>query len=112
MSELWQVVARIDDERGRSGIGLGTQSVLWSDATVFERLGGPAGNALMFQLTAHALRECEGETFGDPRELLDRLFPSVLAHGEAMTGGKLRPTFVLNALVPVDNAAWQLHAAR
>ena len=58
VSELWQTAARIDDDDSRSGLGLGTQSVLWSDSAVFERYGEPAGNALMFQLTAFALRRC------------------------------------------------------
>lgn len=112
VSELWQAVARIDDRDGRSGLGLGTQSVLWSDAAVFERYGETAGNALMFQLTAYALRECEGGTFSDPVALLDHLLPKVLAYGNTLLGGRgqLRPTFGLNALVAVDNAAWQLHA--
>jgi len=36
----------------------------------------------------------------------------VLAYGNTLLGhGRLRPTFALNALVAVDNAAWQLHAA-
>ena len=112
VSELWQSVARIDDVDGRSGVGLGTQSVLWSDSAVFERYGETAGNALMFQLTAHALRDCEGRTFNDPPALLDHLLPGVLAYGNALLGdGQLRPTFALNALVAVDNAAWQLYAS-
>jgi len=35
LSELWQSVACLADESGVRGIGLGTQSVLWSDAGIF-----------------------------------------------------------------------------
>ena len=34
LSELWQVIARISTKEHR-GLGLGIQSVIWSDAAVF-----------------------------------------------------------------------------
>lgn len=48
ISELWQAVAYIEGESGISKIGLGTQSVLWSDAQVFADHSVNGGNALMF----------------------------------------------------------------
>lgn len=110
VSELWQAVARMDDDAGRTAVGLGTQSVLWSDAAVFERMGEDKGNEFMFQLTSHALHLCDGRSFEHPYDLLRELVPLVIAHGEKTLGGALRPTFALNALVAVDNAAWQLYA--
>src|ERR1043166_2923580 len=35
VTELWQTVARLESESGIGTIGLGTQSVLWSDSKVF-----------------------------------------------------------------------------
>ena len=35
VTDLWQTVARLESESGISKIGLGTQSVLWSDSKVF-----------------------------------------------------------------------------
>ena len=32
LTELWQVTVKLSSPAGRSSIGLGTQSVLWSDA--------------------------------------------------------------------------------
>lgn len=112
LTELWQVVSRLDAAAGEApGVGLGTQSVLWSDAAIFERYSEAASNALMFQLTAFALKRAEGRCFSHPLELTTELFPEVLAHGRMLTGGsRLRPTFALNSLVSVDNAAWILYA--
>jgi L-alanine-DL-glutamate epimerase-like enolase superfamily enzyme len=69
------------------------------------------GNRLMFRLTQFALREAEAVEWETPLDLLDRILPSVWEHGRAITGRPdLRLTFVLNALVPVDIAAWLLHS--
>ncbi len=112
VSELWQTVARLTDDAGRHGIGLGTQSVLWSDAAVFTGNSPAAGNCLMYMLSAFALRRAQGMSFETPLDLLDRLLPETYAYGQKLSGGRdLRLTFALNALVAVDNAAWQLYAA-
>ena len=42
-----------------TGLGLGVQSVLWSDAEAFHALGEEAGNKAMFQLTEFAVKLCE-----------------------------------------------------
>lgn len=111
VSEAWQTVAKLTDDRGRSGVGVGNQGVLWSDPRVFMRESQASGNALMFQITSYALRCCEGREFADPGAMFDEIFLPVLEFGRSISGlPRLRPTFVLNALVAVDNAAWQLHA--
>lgn len=111
LTEIWQVAAGLRDSAGRRGVGVGTQSVLWSDEVVFARNSESAGNALMYALTAHALRLCANRSFERPEDLLDQILPAVLEYGRAITGNAhLRPTFALNALVSVDNAAWQLYA--
>ena len=43
MSEIWQTVAMLQMASGVQGIGLGTQSVLWSDARIFAFTGGGGG---------------------------------------------------------------------
>ena len=111
LSELWQVAARLESDSGGIGIGVGTQSVLWSDAAVFTQQDEEGGNRLMFQLTDYALRRCEGCQYTRPDELIDQILPDVMSRGRVLTGREsLRPTFALNALVAVDNAAWQLYA--
>ena len=112
LTEIWQSIAGLRSDTGHHGVGIASQSVLWSDETVFARNSESAGNGLMFQLTAHALRLCAGRSFERPEDLLDQILPEVLAFGRTITGNpQLRPTFALNALVAVDNAAWQLYAA-
>jgi L-alanine-DL-glutamate epimerase-like enolase superfamily enzyme len=112
LTELWQPIARLDGDSGQSRIGLGTQSVLWCDPAVLTKHSESAGNALMLAVTDHALQMLVGESFTTPIELLDRILPAVHAFAVKVTGlPNLRRTFALNALVPVDNAAWLLYAA-
>ena len=111
LSELWQSIVCLASGSGKRGIGLGTQSVLWSDATIFTSRPEKDGNELMLALTRKALELAKGRSFTTPFELLDDIFPEVLAYGRKAAGRpNLRPTFALNALVAVDNAAWVLYA--
>ena len=108
----WQAIALMDSENGHRGIGLGTQGTLWSDARVFAENSEAAGNSLMYLMTAHALKSAEGMSFESPLDLLDKLLPVTYEYGRKITeNNNLRLTFALNALVPVDNAAWQLYCA-
>ena len=111
VTELWQTIARLESESGISKIGLGTQSVLWSDSKVFADHSESGGNALMYALSERALQLMKGGTFINPVELLENLLPEVYAYGKKITGNPdLRKTFALNSLVCVDNAAWLLYA--
>jgi len=111
LTELWQPVARLDSDSGRSRIGIGTQSVLWCDPAVLAKHSESAGNALMLSVTDRALQMVNGETFTTPVELIDRILPELHQFACRVTGlPNLRRTFALNALVPVDNAAWLLYA--
>jgi L-alanine-DL-glutamate epimerase-like enolase superfamily enzyme len=112
MREIWQSVARLESTSGRHGIGLCSQSVLWSDAAVFAEHTESGGNALMYAMTEHAIELLKGRSFTDPVELLEDIREEVHAYGCRITGrAALRKTFALNSLVGVDNAAWLLYAA-
>lgn len=105
---LWQTVVCLESETYR-GVGLGVQSVLWSDAAVYRKYGENEGNCKMFALTEYAVALCKGAEFENPSELLDMLYPRLYEYAKEITRcNGLRKTFVLNALVPVDFAAWQL----
>ena len=111
LSELWQVVSGLVSKDGEKGIGVGTQSVLWSDASVFTSCSEAAGNAYMFAISSHALKLAQGLSFDTPLDLLEQILPDAWEYGCAVTGRKdLRQTFVLNALVGLDAAAWSLYA--
>src|SRR5690349_10728762 len=102
LTELWQPVARLDSDAGRSHIGIGTQSVLWCDPAVLAKHSESAGNALMLSVTDRALQMVNGETFTTPVELIDRILPELHQYACKVTGlPNLRRTFALNALVPV-----------
>lgn len=112
VTNLWQVIAKLEGENGLSKIGLGTQSVLWCDSEVFAKHSENGGNALMYAMTERALQMIKGQSFDDPIKMLDNILPEVMAFGRKVTGKEtLRKTFALNALVAVDNAAWLLYAA-
>jgi len=111
MTEIWQTVSRLESDSGIGKIGLCTQNVLWSDAKVFAGHSESGGNALMYAVTERALNIIKGSSFTDPISLLEEILPEVYQYGKTITNNsELRKTFVLNALVGVDNAAWLLYA--
>jgi len=111
--ELWQSAVKLQDDNGLIGMGLGVQSVLWSDAKVFSEWGELAGNNIMFLMTQYALNQAKKITFDTPLDLLEQLLPITLKYGQAVSCNEnLSTTFALNALVPVDNAAWVLYCRK
>jgi len=112
LKEIWQT-AVLMESGDFYGTGLGSQSVLWSEPRVFTTVSESAGNALMFAVTERALQMVRGESFRNPVELLDRILPELFDYARQITGLKdVSKTFVLNALVAFDNAAWILYARR
>ena len=111
MTEIWQTVAALQSQSGIRKTGVCTQNVLWSDAEVFAQHSESGGNALMFAVTEYALQLIRGKSFITPVDLLDSIIDEVCEYGKAVSGRpRLRKTFVLNALVGIDNAAWLLYA--
>lgn len=112
MTEIWQTANFIQSTSGIGKVGLCTQNVLWSDASVFASHSENGGNALMYALTEHALQLIKGRTFSNPVDLIDDILDDVYQFGVKITSNtNLRKTFALNALVGVDNALWMLYAA-
>lgn len=110
MSEIWQSIVYLQSNSGNHGIGLCSQSVLWSDASVFAAHSESGGNALMYSMTERAAQMVNGQDFSNPVDLLDSLYPEIYEYGKKITANPgLRKTFALNALVPIDNAAWLLY---
>ncbi|MDP3469917.1 MAG: enolase C-terminal domain-like protein [Daejeonella sp.] len=112
LTELWQVASRMQSESGVSGIGIGTQSVLYGDADLFSRHSETVGNAMMYDLVNKSLEHVKKTPFKTPIELIDKILPFVVQDGKKITGKQdLNLNFVYNALVGVDNAAWITYAA-
>ena len=110
LSELWQSIVKLEGSSGKCGIGLGVQSVLWSDAKVFVSNPEASGNAMMFAGTAFAAEKARSLDWDNPLDLLKKLLPDTFEYLKKVTKNpELRLTFALNSLVPVDNAAWQLY---
>lgn len=111
LSELWQSVSYLQSEKGNHAIGLGTQSVLWSDDMVFSKSSESGGNAFMYSLTERALQMLTNVSYNSPLEIIEPLYNEIYDYGKSVTANPdLRKTFALNALVSVDNALWLLYA--
>lgn len=112
LDELWQSFCEIHVSDGKSGRGMGVQSVLWADADTFVEHSQAGANAMMLAVTEKALGLLKGKKFTDPIALMHTIFPECHAYASMLTGNRRLPaTFVLNALVPVDFALWQIAAA-
>jgi len=113
LSELWQTVVNMETADGIKSTGLGTQSTLWSDASVFTANPESTGNSMMFLITSYALMLSENIDWQTPIDLIDKLLPPVYEYAKKVTvNNQLRLTFALNALVAVDNAAWVLYCRK
>jgi len=77
MSEIWQTLAMVKSASGAEKVGLCTQSVLWSDASVFAGHSEAAGNAIMYSISERALQICKGRSFETPIELLEEILEEV-----------------------------------
>ncbi len=112
LRELWQSAAMLQGECGKRKVGICTHSVLWSDAHVFTTYSEAAGNSLMFAITERGLQMVKGQTVESPVHMVEGIMDELWRYGQKITDNPhLRKTFVLNALVGVDNAAWLLYAA-
>ena len=111
VSEIWQTATLLASGTAEC-VGLGTQSVLWSDPAVFAAHSADEGNELMYAVSAFAAQCAVNVSFESPLDLLDELYPAVSEYARDVTHNEhLRKTFVLNALVGLDNAAWMIYAA-
>ncbi len=111
VDELWNTAVRADCG-DKTAVGLGIQSILWSDADVFKSHTPIGGNSLMLSITEYAAQRIKDTEFETPLELFELIYPDVLAYGKKITNNdKLRSTFALNAMVPVDMAVWLLWAS-
>lgn len=109
LSGVWQTAVKLEST-SEIGIGLGVQSVLWSDARIFLAFGEQKSNELMFSVTEHAAELIRGMSFDHPGEVVRTVFADCFSFAKHITGADVTETFVLNALVPLDFAAWSLWA--
>ncbi|QNL49288.1 L-alanine-DL-glutamate epimerase [Olivibacter sp. SDN3] len=111
LTALWQVASQLTSANGYTGLGLSTQSVLYSDASLFAKHTETAGNSLMYKLTQESLSVIEKTLFFDPIHLQEQILPQITAIGKRLTNkDDLHINFMLNALVSIDHAAWLVYA--
>lgn len=109
LTGVWQTAVSLTSG-DTVGLGLGVESVLWSDANIFARYGEDKANSLMFAVTEYATRLSIGKRINEPSELIKAVFEDAKKYADEICGERVTTTFVLNALVPLDFAAWQLFA--
>ncbi|HNS33266.1 MAG TPA: enolase C-terminal domain-like protein [bacterium] len=110
LSSLWQTAVCLESA-GNDAIGLGTQSILWSDASVFSSHSEAGGNILMSAVTEYAANLLKEMEIENPITAQEEILEEVHSYASNITGKKdLRKTFTLNALVALDNALWILFA--
>ncbi|MCM8760394.1 MAG: mandelate racemase/muconate lactonizing enzyme family protein, partial [Candidatus Omnitrophica bacterium] len=110
LTGAWQAIVCVETDNNY-GIGLGTQSVLWSDADVFSSHSEAGGNTLMFSVTEYAASILKGQEIESPIRFLEAYLEDIHSYAKKITGkGNLKKTFTLNALVALDNALWVLYA--
>lgn len=109
LSGVWQTAVSLESD-SVIGVGAGVQSVLWSDSNVFATYGEDKSNKMMFDVTKHAASLISDNIFNHPSDIVHSLFEPCKAYAKEVTGMDVTDTFVLNALVPVDFAAWHLWA--
>jgi hypothetical protein len=111
--EKWNLVVKVVDDAGNQAFGLGGLAVLWSDGKVFAAHTEMGGNVLQAAVLEYALQRAKDVDFESPPELFDAIVEDVFDYGKQITGNAhLRRTFVLIAMVALDNAAWILYATR
>jgi len=111
ISEIWQTVSCFQSAKGTETVGLCTQNVLWSDAKVFARHSENGGNALMYAISERAGQMLKGERFTSPVTVQESIIPELYKYATKICSAPdLRMTFLLNALVGVDNALWVMYA--
>jgi len=111
VSNLWQVVVTIGDGQ-YFATGLSIQSVLWSDADIFNKYGQEKGDLLMYETTKYALKILQNIEFDTPYEATERLFNSCYLYIKEKIGYDIKKTFILNALVGIDMALWLYYAKK
>ncbi len=112
ITEAWQSIVGFVGDDNICGIGLGTQSVLWSDWATFVKYPESVSNSMMFLTTAYAAKLAKEIEWTKPIELLDNLLFPVYEYAKKITDNpNLSITFALNSLVAVDNAVWMIYSA-
>ncbi|CAG5000670.1 hypothetical protein DYBT9275_02509 [Dyadobacter sp. CECT 9275] len=110
LTELWQSISKLSTGQ-YSGIGLGTQSVLYGDSDLFAQYPEAAGNALMYSVTQRALQMVKDIPFDNPVRLTEQLIPALIPVARQLTDNPgVSINFILNSLISVDNAAWMVYA--
>lgn len=112
LREIWQSAFMLEGDSGIRKIGVCTHSVLWSDAEVFAAHSPAAGDAILFAISDRALQMIKGQRYASPVQMVETIKDELWEFGKKITANpNLRKTFILNALVGIDNAAWLLYAA-
>lgn len=108
---IWTVVVDLTNEEHKAS-GSSIQGVLWSDGPLYSSLKEQKANQYMFDITSYICRLLKGLSYTYPEELFDIMYESAMHYAHSVLKISPRKTFILNALVPVDNALRMLYCKR
>jgi L-alanine-DL-glutamate epimerase-like enolase superfamily enzyme len=109
-TEKWITLTSLHTDAGWAETGIGGLAVLWSDPGVFFSRSEAGGNLAMALVAEEAARILVGTEIGPPLDVIPGLAGRVADYARAVTGRKVRKTFILNCLVSLDFALWKLLA--
>ena len=102
-SSIWITTVKLKTFKNFSS-GSSIQGVLWSDGNVYSKIGESKSNELMFSITQHLCELLVDKEYEKPGDLFDFLYTQGMKYAKDILQFSPRKTFILNAMVPIDNA--------
>ncbi|MFA5341652.1 MAG: enolase C-terminal domain-like protein [Clostridia bacterium] len=105
---IWTVSVNLDSKEHRVS-GHSIQGVLWSDGSLYASVKEQKANEYMFSITSYVCDLLKGMYFIEPEIIFEKIFTQAMSYANTVLKIFPRKTFILNALVPIDNALRMLY---
>ena len=106
---IWTVEVKLESHETKAS-GSSIQGVLWSDGSLYSSIKEQKANEYMFNITSYVCEKLIGMCFTHPEDLFDNIFQLAINYAHSVLHIFPRKTFILNALVPIDNAIRMLYS--
>ena len=106
---IWTVEVKLESHETKAS-GSSIQGVLWSDGSLYSSIKEQKANEYMFNITSYVCEKLIGMCFTHPEDLFDNIFQLAMDYAHSVLRIFPRKTFILNALVPIDNAIRMLYS--
>ncbi len=106
---IWTVTVELESKEYKAS-GNSIQGVLWSDGALYSSVKEQKANELMFNITSYVCDALKGMSFAGPEIIFERMFVIAMDYANSVLNIFPRKTFILNSLVPIDNAIRLLYS--